>query len=52
MLTIDLENFITPWAKQNAREYDSWHSMCSYLGAFPAPLANYFIKYFLSFLKS
>lgn len=46
MLTIDLENFITPWAKQNAREYDSWHSMCSYLGAFPAPLANYFIKYF------
>jgi DNA modification methylase len=38
--------FITPWAKQNAREYDSWHSMCSYLGAFPAPLANYFIRYF------
>ncbi|MDP3462314.1 MAG: DNA methyltransferase [Bacteroidales bacterium] len=41
-----LENFITPWAKLNAREFDSWHSMCSYLGAFPPPLANYFIRYF------
>ncbi len=28
------------------REFDSWHSMCSYLGAFPPPLANYFIRYF------
>jgi DNA modification methylase len=41
-----LENFITPWATQNSREFDSWHSMCSYLGAFPPPLANYFIRYF------
>ncbi|MBS1572359.1 MAG: restriction endonuclease [Bacteroidetes bacterium] len=41
-----LDTFITPWANQSAREFDSWHSMCSYLGAFPPPLANYFIKYF------
>ena len=41
-----VENFITPWSKSNARNFDSWHSMCSYLGAFPAPLANYFIEYF------
>src|SRR5262249_20771798 len=41
-----IENFITPWATQNARDFDSWHSMCSYLGAFPPPLASYFIKYF------
>jgi DNA modification methylase len=41
-----LENFITPWANQSSREFDSWHSMCSYLGAFPPPLANYFIRYF------
>ncbi|MBY0479659.1 MAG: site-specific DNA-methyltransferase [Chitinophagaceae bacterium] len=40
------ENFVTPWAKLSAREFDSWHSMCSYLGAFPPPLANYFIRYF------
>lgn len=41
-----LEDFITPWATQSSREFDSWHSMCSYLGAFPPPLANYFIRYF------
>jgi len=41
-----LENFITPWANISTRESDSWHSMCSYLGAFPPPLANYFIRYF------
>lgn len=41
-----LENFVTPWANLSAREHDSWHSMCSYLGAFPPPLANYFIRYF------
>lgn len=41
-----LENFITPWAKARAREYDTWHSMCSYLGAFPPALADYFIRYF------
>jgi DNA modification methylase len=41
-----IENFITPWATQNARDFDSWHSMCSYLGAFPPPLASYFIKHF------
>lgn len=43
---MNLETFVTPWAKASARDYDSWHSMCSYLGAFPAPLANYFINYF------
>ena len=41
-----LENFVTPWSNQSAREHDSWHSMCSYLGAFPPPLADYFIRYF------
>lgn len=41
-----LENFVTPWANLSAREHDSWHSMCSYLGAFPPPLADYFIRYF------
>jgi site-specific DNA-methyltransferase (adenine-specific) len=40
------DNIPTPWSKQNARDFDSWHSMCSYLGAFPPPLANYFIQYF------
>lgn len=42
----DSDAFITPWANQSAREFDSWHSMCSYLGSFPPPLASYFIKYF------
>jgi DNA modification methylase len=41
-----IENFVTPWANQSSREFDSWHAMCSYLGAFPPPLANYFIRYF------
>jgi len=40
------ENFVSPWAKVSARDFDSWHSMCSYLGAFPPALANYFIRYF------
>ena len=40
------ENFKTPWSKLSAREFDSWHSMCSYLGAFPPTLANYLIRYF------
>ena len=40
------ENFVTPWSNVSARGFDSWHSMCSYLGAFPAPLASYFIRYF------
>ena len=40
------ENFITPWSKLSGRDFDSWHSMCSYLGAFPPQLANYFIRYF------
>jgi DNA modification methylase len=40
------ENFKTPWSKLSAREFDSWHSMCSYLGAFPPGLANYLIRYF------
>ncbi len=43
---MDIEQFVTPWAKESARSYDSWHSMCSYLGSFPAPLASYFIKHF------
>jgi hypothetical protein len=43
---IDVQSFITPWSRLSAREFDSWHSMCSYLGAFPPPLANYFVKYF------
>lgn len=46
MVITDIDKFITPWSKQSAREFDSWHSMCSYLGAFPPSLANYFIKYF------
>lgn len=43
---MNVEQFVTPWAKESARSYDSWHSMCSYLGSFPAPLASYFIKHF------
>lgn len=46
MSTLTVENFVTPWSNLSSREYDSWHSMCSYLGAFPPPLANYFIRYF------
>lgn len=45
---MQIEDFETPWSKVNARDFDAWHSMCSYLGAFPAPLANYFIRYFSS----
>ena len=41
-----IENYITPWANEKSRNFDSWHSMCSYLGAFPPSLANYFIRYF------
>jgi hypothetical protein len=40
------EDFITPWSTQSTRSFDPWHSMCSYLGAFPPSLASYFIKYF------
>lgn len=43
---MNIEPFVTPWANESARAYDSWHSMCSYLGSFPAPLASYFIKHF------
>lgn len=39
-----VEEFITPWAKK--KDSDPLHSLCSYLGAFPPSLANYFIKYF------
>jgi len=39
-----VEEFITPWA--NKKDTDPFHSLCSYLGAFPPSLANYFIKYF------
>ena len=35
---------IAPWAGK--KNYDPFHSLCSYLGAFPPSLANYFIKYF------
>ncbi|HWJ25059.1 MAG TPA: DNA methyltransferase [Flavisolibacter sp.] len=45
-MRINIENFVTPWSKLSGREFDSWHSMCSYLGAFPPTLANYFIRYF------
>jgi site-specific DNA-methyltransferase (adenine-specific) len=38
------KNYITPWADKS--DSDSFHSLCSYLGAFPPSLANYFIKYF------
>ena len=32
---------ITPWADKS--DSDPLHSLCSYLGAFPASLAKYFI---------
>jgi len=38
------KDFITPWA--NKSESDPFHSLSSYLGAFPPSLANYFIRYF------
>lgn len=38
------EVFVSPWAKK--RDSDPFHSLCSYLGAFPPSLANYFIRYF------
>lgn len=47
-MMITPENLVTPWSLVNPRDADSWHSMCSYLGAFPPALANYFIKYFTS----
>ena len=37
-------DFVSPWAKK--RDSDPFHSLCSYLGAFPPSLANYFIRYF------
>lgn len=37
-------DFTTPWATK--KNYDPFHSLCSYLGAFPPALASYFIKYF------
>lgn len=37
-------DFTTPWATK--KTYDPFHSLCSYLGAFPPSLASYFIKYF------
>ena len=43
---MDQEIFVTPWSNVSSRGYDSWHSMCSYLGSFPAPLASYFIHSF------
>lgn len=38
--------FSTPWSTNNKKDTDSFHPLCSYLGAFPPALANYFIKYF------
>ncbi|MEM1325764.1 MAG: DNA methyltransferase [Bacteroidota bacterium] len=35
---------VSPWSKTN--NTDPLHSLCSYLGAFPPGLANYFIRYF------
>lgn len=43
MSMTDVE-FITPWA--NKKDNNPLHSLCSYLGAFPPSLANYFIKHF------
>ena len=37
-------DFTTPWATK--KNHDPFHSLCSYLGAFPPALASYFIKYF------
>lgn len=36
--------YVSPWA--NKRDSDPFHSLCSYLGAFPPSLASYLIKYF------
>ena len=33
----------TPWANVPQRWGNPWHSMCSYLGSFPASLCRYFI---------
>ena len=41
---IEEKAFVTPWA--NKSDSDPLHSLCSYLGAFPPSLANYFINYF------
>lgn len=41
MKTIEIN---TPWAGK--RDSDPMHALCSYLGAFPPSLANYFIRYF------
>ncbi len=42
---IDQEiQIVSPWA--NKRDNDPFHSLCSYLGAFPPSLANYFIRSF------
>ena len=38
------KDYITPWA--NKSDSDPFHSLSSYLGAFPPSLANYFIRYF------
>lgn len=35
-----------PWSNFNPKYIDSWHTMCSYLGSFPAPLANFLISCF------
>lgn len=43
---MNIENYVTPWTNISAKKFDTWHSMCSYLGAFPAPLAYYFIRHF------
>ena len=40
----DLDTVIKPWAKN--KKSDILHSLCSYLGAFPPALANYFIRFF------
>jgi len=35
-----------PWSRVSQRWGHPWHSMCSYLGAFPPALARYFIEAF------
>ena len=43
-MVVEKDIQITPWA--NKSDSDPLHSLCSYLGAFPPSLANYFINYF------
>lgn len=39
-MSIECAGGVTPWASLGQRWGHSWHTMCSYLGTFPAPLAR------------